>query len=316
MSGFIDLRLNRRTSTDEGFWPSFTDIMTVVVMIFLMGLVVVLLRYMEQSRNLQSALEAERRATELARSTSQEKSAYANRLSEAEEQLAHLRMQALLAKDQRQAIEATLAQREQALRETRAELATLAQDHRELRSDYATLDAEMQRASGRLEESERKVATLEQDLLRVSGERDTLQSELGTERRELRLTADELDSVRKLLATADQELASIRGDYSDLQIKYNKLIKPARTSKGKHVVEVHYAKRDGRDVYQIRESGDGTLQTVGYDKLNQRLQALKDQHGLKLYIKLIFPEDSGLTYNEAWAFSKDVLNRYDYYHQP
>ena len=44
MSGFVDLRLNRRRPIEESFWPSFTDIMTVVVMIFLMGLLVVIVQ--------------------------------------------------------------------------------------------------------------------------------------------------------------------------------------------------------------------------------------------------------------------------------
>ena len=56
MSGFVDLRLNRRRSIDEGFWPSFTDIMTVIVMIFLMGMVVVLLQNMEVTNSMKSAL--------------------------------------------------------------------------------------------------------------------------------------------------------------------------------------------------------------------------------------------------------------------
>ena len=35
--GFIDLRQNQAQLVDEAFWPSFTDIMTVVVMIFLIA---------------------------------------------------------------------------------------------------------------------------------------------------------------------------------------------------------------------------------------------------------------------------------------
>ena len=36
MARFIDLRLNRGAgqATEESFWPSFTDIMMVIVMIF------------------------------------------------------------------------------------------------------------------------------------------------------------------------------------------------------------------------------------------------------------------------------------------
>ena len=41
-TGFVDLRLNGQDNQlqEEGFWPSFTDIMTVVVMIFMMAMVI------------------------------------------------------------------------------------------------------------------------------------------------------------------------------------------------------------------------------------------------------------------------------------
>ena len=99
MSGFVDLRLNRRRTVDDGFWPSFTDIMTVIVMIFLMGMVVVLLQNMEVTNNMKSALLEKQRATELAKSTFEEKSIVSNRLSDAEEELARLRMLIILAKN-------------------------------------------------------------------------------------------------------------------------------------------------------------------------------------------------------------------------
>ncbi len=43
--GFVDLRLNRQEGQNQdSFWPSFTDIMTVIVMIFLIAMVILLLR--------------------------------------------------------------------------------------------------------------------------------------------------------------------------------------------------------------------------------------------------------------------------------
>ncbi|MGD8956688.1 MAG: hypothetical protein PVJ03_05090, partial [Chromatiaceae bacterium] len=72
--GFTDLRLNRGSSdVNEGFWPSFTDIMTVVVMIFLISMVVLLVRNMELVNQLRATMEAERIAAELARATGEEK---------------------------------------------------------------------------------------------------------------------------------------------------------------------------------------------------------------------------------------------------
>jgi hypothetical protein len=32
-------------------------------------------------------------------------------------------------------------------------------------------------------------------------------------------------------------------------------------------------------------------------------------------VKVIIPGDSGLSYNEAWNFTRDILSKYDYYYQ-
>jgi hypothetical protein len=32
-------------------------------------------------------------------------------------------------------------------------------------------------------------------------------------------------------------------------------------------------------------------------------------------VKVVIPEESGLSYNEAWKFTFTLLEQYDYYHQ-
>ena len=129
MSGFVDLRLNRRRSIDEGFWPSFTDIMTVVVMIFLMGLLVVMLQNIEVTNDMKSALLEKQRATELAITTSEEKNQVSNRLSEAEEELARLRMMNILANEQRKTMESKLSNTQQELQQINSRYSSLQDQH-------------------------------------------------------------------------------------------------------------------------------------------------------------------------------------------
>ena len=52
--GFVDLRIGHGAQGigDDSVWPSFTDIMTVIVMIFLMALVVLMVRNLELDRQL------------------------------------------------------------------------------------------------------------------------------------------------------------------------------------------------------------------------------------------------------------------------
>ena len=336
MSGFTDLRLNRRTYTDEGFWPSFTDIMTVIVMIFLMGLVVVLLRHMETTRNLQAALEAEQRATALARSTREEKTLIDHKLTDTEEQLAQMRMQLLLAQDRRQATEKSLAARdrsiaklqqqhaalqqqyqtaEQNLAGRESELAELNQTYTRLQAQHRTLAAEAENTRSQLEQNTQALSSLEDRYSELQEQQRLLSTDLDKSRATEQLTREELAAARKIIATTDMELAGIRDEYSDLQIKYDKLVKPARTSKGKHVVTVYYAKEKGRFSYRIRDTGESRTRSVSLAALHKELGALKKKYGKQLYIKLIYPEGSDLSFNEAWKFSKEILSSYDYYSQ-
>ena len=321
MSGFVDLRLNRRRSIDEGFWPSFTDIMTVIVMIFLMGMVVVLLQNMEVTNNMKSALLEKQKATELAKSTFEEKSKVSHQLSDAEEELARLRMMIILANDQRKTIQQQLSSVNQELQSLTGMYATLEETNKNVLQekeaalkDTETALKEKQKADVALEEKSQALARIESQLNTLVEQQTILTSELASSRQAQELSEQKLEAVTLQASSADQELASIRGEYSDLQVKYNKLIKPARTSKGKYVVEVFYSKDGNKDVYKVRDSGQSSSAVVSQKELHQRLAKLKQQHEKNLYIRLIFPEDSKLSYNDAWTFSKEILGKYDYYH--
>jgi chromosome segregation ATPase len=307
MSGFVDLRLNRRQSADEGFWPSFTDIMTVIVMIFLMGMVVVLLQNMEVTNNMKSALLEKQKAMDLAESTSLEKNVVTHQLSDAEEELARLRMLIILANDQKKTMKGQLTTAQQELQSLSGLYSALQQTHDTVKIEKETLDK-------KLEDNTQILARIEAQLEELIKKQSLLTSELASSKEAQKLSETKLSAVSLQAAGADQELASIRGEYSNLQVKYDKLIKPARTSKGRHVVEVFYAKNDDKHSYKIKDTGQSASTVVSSVQLHSRLAKLKKQHAKNLYIRLIFPEDSKLSYNDAWKFSKEILGKYDYYH--
>ena len=307
MSGFVDLRLNRRRYADEGFWPSFTDIMTVIVMIFLMGMVVVLLQNMEVTNNMKSALLEKQQAMKLAESTSQEKSVVTNRLSDAEEELARLRMLIILANDQRKKMEGQLSSAQQ-------ELLSLSGLYSVLQDTHETVKTEKENINKQLVDKSQLLAKIEAQLEELIQKQEVLTTELASSKKKQKQSETKLAAVTLQASSADQELASIRGEYSNLQVKYNKLIKPARTSKEKYVVEVFYAKEGNKHIYKIKDTGQSSSSTVTKAQLHSKLAKLKKQHDKNLYIRLIFPEDSKLSYNDAWKFSKDILGKYDYYH--
>jgi hypothetical protein len=60
---------------------------------------------------------------------------------------------------------------------------------------------------------------------------------------------------------------------------------------------------------------EDSYRSVNQQELHQRLAALKEQYSGSLYVKIIIPENSGLSYSEASSFTFDLLGKYDYYHQ-
>ncbi|OOY42140.1 hypothetical protein BOV91_07955, partial [Solemya velum gill symbiont] len=87
----IDLRLNRgQTDHNESFWPSFTDIMTVIVMIFLLAMVVLLVKNTELVTQLRETLASERAASSMAIQVSQEKKTLNKILEEKQTQISLL----------------------------------------------------------------------------------------------------------------------------------------------------------------------------------------------------------------------------------
>jgi hypothetical protein len=92
-------------------------------------------------------------------------------------------------------------------------------------------------------------------------------------------------------------------------------VKPARSAEGRYVVEVRVNKEDGKLVIRFRESRDQDFQRVDRAALDARLEALKAEHRRGLYVRVIIPDNSGLSYNEAWSFTSELHGRYDYYFQ-
>jgi len=82
-----------------------------------------------------------------------------------------------------------------------------------------------------------------------------------------------------------------------------------------HVVDLRYEKTADGEKISFRDMGEEKYSRLNRADLELRLSELKKKHPKKLYIKIIIPEESGLTYNEAWGFMKNILEDYDYYYQ-
>ena len=118
-SGFTDLRMSHAhgMANDDSVWPSFTDIMTVIVMIFLMALVIILIRNVDLVDQLRETMKSEQEVAALQKATELQRLQLENLLSSTEDELAT--SQTNLASTQQQ-----LSASEGELDKTRQELAS------------------------------------------------------------------------------------------------------------------------------------------------------------------------------------------------
>ncbi len=289
---FIDLRSGNLST--ESFWPSFTDIMTVVVMIFLITSVILMVRNWELIDQLRTSLLAEQKASEMIRSTTEVNATLEEQLAHAQHEISVLRMQLMQTNEDNEMLNSTLADKEQQI---------------------IVIMSENRKLEGALSNTEEQVASLDSQLQQVIIDLDKIRSSYEEQSDELKSAQDKLIILSEEKDAQSRKLVSLETDYSSLKVKYDKLVKPARTAKGKHVVEVNYQKIKGKGRIRFKDAGDTSYTRMTSKEMHNRLAELKTQHGKKLYIKIIIPEDSGLSYSEAWEFMKGILHRYDYYYQ-
>ncbi|MCG7935494.1 MAG: hypothetical protein JAY68_12655 [Candidatus Thiodiazotropha taylori] len=319
---FIDLRLNSQgTQGDDSFWPSFTDIMTVIVMIFMLAMVILLLRNMELLSQLRATMEAEQQAMELVRSTGEENETLEERLIAREHELTMLRMQLMQLQERSEEQEAAISsQRFQISQlnrerdELNSRVNTLTSERNLLNTQITRLSQESQRLRDQVSEANLSIKNLTADLDRANNRQAETLQDLEQLRITLTSKDEELLKALALNQEQDEQLSDLQEDYSDLKIQYNKLLRPARTAKGKTLVEVRYTKKGKQTRIEYKGPQDSRFKSISRSKLEQNLAGLKKQHN-NLYVKVIIPKNSGLSYNEAWSFTNHMHRNYDHYYQ-
>lgn len=292
--GFVDLRLNNSSQDEESFWPSFTDIMMVIVLIFLLAMLTLLLKNMDLVQQLRNSLEAERTATMQARSTTDINTQLSQRLQHLEEEAAMLRMRLI---DLGEENTHTLAQ-----------LQASQQSNTDLKTALAALTIRHDTIVAEKNELEKNKAELAATLLQR-------EQDLKERQQQYQLSLDQIAELKNASSAQLDRLKQIEAEYASLEVKYNKLIRPARSSLGKYVVMVRYHKQDGQLAIEIKAEDDATFVPVDGTGLHTRLDQLQKQYGKKLYVRIVFPDDSGLSYTEAWNLTESLLRMYDYYYQ-
>ena len=169
---------------------------------------------------------------------------------------------------------------------------------------------------GQLAERQQEFDLLQQREQNVQQQFAVASEELGVLVRQIQERERE---NRALQAEADRQgslFVSLQEEYEALDERYRSLVRAARSPAGKEVVQVYFLRGTGGYEYRLTLPGGSEPELVTRGELDRLLAALKARHGRDLYTRVIIPENSNLSHNEAWRFTQEILNRYDYYYQP
>ncbi len=362
--GFIDLRQNHAHLVEDSFWPSFTDIMTVVVMIFLIATSILIVKNWELvtelqtrivveqkisqrlkdsiaeqqktsqeledslskrqeiSRKLQSSMEAERRTAETIKQTSAENATLEETLTHTQSELSMMRLQLMQAKESAKQRDRLIVEQDKQLtdmnllqKELQRVVQSRSDDISELKQQLLHIISTKNDLRLQFDEQAMKLSRIERNLKEQHLAASVKQQELDTLNQKNQQYVEHISHYEKQAVNARQQHSTLTNEYKELEIKYNQLIRPSRSAIGKHVVEVRYEKIADKEIIQFRASNNEAYQTLSYEAMHQKLDKLKQQYQRDLYVKIIIPDNSGLSYNEAWSFMMGLLNKYDYYYQ-
>ena len=307
--GFIDLRQGPAAGTGtDTFWPSFTDIMMVVVMIFMIASTVLMLRNWDLVQELRTTIAAERQAEALARSMTETSATLEEQLAQVQHANSELRMKLMRQIEINRSTTEHLSKQEQ-------QILALQSERQQLTASLQTSAREKQLQTDQLQQVSTEKTQLAESLATLQERLQQVLAELADKEAVSQAQADELAELQQYRSSSEQEMLSLQGDYEELRVKYDKLVRPARSAAGKHVVSVRYWKEDDDYQIRIRDMEEDEYRAVTREELEQELSELKDAYPRSLYVKLIIPDDSGLSYSEAWGFTFNILEKYDYYHQ-
>ncbi len=316
---------------EESFWPSFTDIMMVIVMVFLLVAVSVILNNYQLVENLKKSIQAQQLASSIAEDTQLKNSTLEEQLLQLKQQLAlankqindskkiNKTTQAELLKSQQiiEELNAISKQQTQQLDEKTTYFATLEKESKQKikqkNEEIVTLQQQQEQHQNKVEDLEAQIEVLRNSLTENSSEYRTLQQTLSDKSSKI----EQLQrSLKKQRENSETQLLSLQGELDSLDKKYQKLLRPARSAKDKFVVAIIYTKHKGHPVYRLRTHPKGEYKNVSRRQLERKMAKLKKQHKNNLYVKVVIPKNSGLSYNEALKFTSFMQKSYDYYFQP
>ncbi len=283
---------------EESFWSSFSNVMMVILKIFLLVIVIMALNNRNLLDDLKNNVQAKEEAQKEAKQALHLAQSSLKANASLEEQLAYFQQRS--------------SYLDLELLRSRAEAEETRKVSNSRKSELSRLQALSQEQAETLVNRNKALAELQGKVTGLTAEQERTRAELTTTRDSATRMETELSGLRTKYNESDQKLLSLQGEFTELDKKYQKLLKPARSASNKQVVEVMYQKTG----YSLRKAGEGSYRNLDRAALESELGALKTQFGNDLYVRIVIPDNSGLSYSEAWSFTNQILSRYDYYYNP
>ena len=199
------------------------------------------------------------------------------------------------------------------------EIASLTRENQRLSQEIASLTQDKQRLAQESQAYSRELLIFKDEsralLSSAKAEIDLLSRSSQTQQQSITSLKQDKLFLKREVEDYNRQLLALKGQYEVVKSKYEELVKPARSAKGKYIAQVFYIKGESGKIIRYKQPGDSGFTDLSLAEVEKRLSRLKAQKGKDLYVQIIIPENSGLTYNEAWDFMRKMLVKYDYYYQ-
>ncbi|MCZ6668126.1 MAG: hypothetical protein O6932_05605 [Gammaproteobacteria bacterium] len=316
-------------SGSDSFWPSFTDIMMVITMIFLMMTSLLVVHNWQLVAELRESIEAEQLATQMIETTTEVNVTLEERLANAEQSNSILRLRLMKKDEELRLANDALRQQESNIIALKIENIDFKESLEQATTAVATANLEIEKVTTDYQDLQRQLASLSAQLSQQKLENEQTKILLSSARSKIESLTRSSQSQQENITSLKQEkillareidaynrqLLTLKGDYEVVKSKYEELIKPARSAKGKFIAEVYYIRGESGEIIRYKQPGDDGFVDLPLAEIEKRLAKLKAEKGKDLYVKIIIPQNSGLSYNEAWNFMRNLLVKFDYYYQ-
>lgn len=217
-NNFVDLRITNAGiggDTEDSVWPAFTDIMTVVLMIFLISMVAFLIRNAQLVDELQTTLIEKDQLSEQAVLRAQLNNSLKTQLALVRERILSLETSLKTVTGTKDQLQLTLEAREKAARDLETEIALLTRLRDQLTDSNSDLLSRLDLTVQSLAQTETEFANTRATLGQKEQKLNLTEQELATSQASLAQTQDTLDASSQQLELSQQALEQTQLEFSE-----------------------------------------------------------------------------------------------------